>query len=106
MSEEIPTPRTDEMAKAMEMHSEGGQGNAARQLCRQLERELRALTEWRDISTAPNVDGMRILGYSDEWHIALPITWSPYRPSPHWTIDNGAVSSPTHWLPLPPPPKI
>lgn len=36
------TPRCDDIFKAMEMHSEGGQGNAARLLARTLERELTA----------------------------------------------------------------
>ena len=104
MSDTIPTPRTDkEVADMGELFTR--HADFARQLEIELA-ELSAATEWRGIESAPKITGIRLLGYSYEWQIAIPITWSPHRPAPHWTHDNGAVCAPTHFMPLPTPPKI
>ncbi len=59
---------------------------------------------WLPIDTAP-MDGQRVIGYTDDWRAVFPIKYSPNRPAPHWTTDDGAVHNPTHWTPLPPLPK-
>lgn len=70
------------------------------------ELELSALkaqpaSPWMPIETAPK-DERRILGYTDEWRAVYPVKYSPNRPAPHWTSDDGAVQRPTHWTHLPP----
>lgn len=61
-------------------------------------------TGWQPISTAPT-DGTRILAwpcYSRGVHV---VAWGGRRP-PCWRDDRGRVPvQPTHWMPLPPPPR-
>lgn len=62
------------------------------------------MSEWKPIETAPN-DGTKILVHYDDGETILDentcgTNWKPYRGRHH----NPCVSTPTHWMPLPPPP--
>ena len=79
------------------------EGDALRSLADQLD----AATKWRPIETAPR-DGARVLGL---W-ISAPggrnrCEVTAYIDVLGWTSDDGDCEweSPTHWLPLPPPPE-
>lgn len=54
--------------------------------------------EWQPIETAP-VDGFEILGF---FAGVVAITWF-FRGN--WEVGSGTVWEPTHWMPLPEPPK-
>ena len=74
------------------------------------------MSEWQPIESAPK-DGTKILLYYQDrsrvvcghWY------WDGYakKPRPYWTSDNEQLwgryfhreTSPTHWMPLPEPPK-
>lgn len=68
--------------------------------------------DWQPIETAPK-DGPGILAYipSAPWHDEPHICeafWSLWREGGGWRIsdhDNGCWVEPTHWMPLPTPPK-
>jgi hypothetical protein len=58
---------------------------------------------WASVEDAPKVNNRRVIGWCYEWSDCFIVKWSPNRPAPHWTTDDGAVTSyaPTHWQPLP-----
>lgn len=74
--------------------------------------------EWQSIETAPK-DGTRILGWGKGmvvWEIAWRGVRPPGFPADRWSDewigwtrvsfqDGPGCIKPTHWLPLPPPPK-
>jgi hypothetical protein len=72
--------------------------------------------EWQPIETAPK-DGAPILASSHgpwhDWHSAglhpTSVRWRVYHPNQKgkecWRDQRGNPVSPTHWMPLPPPPK-
>ena len=68
-------------------------------------------TQWRTIDSAPK-DGSKILLWA--WGKVAIGEWDmqPHhsQPRPYWTYDNRPVTTcrghpPTHWRPLPPPPR-
>ena len=66
---------------------------------------------WQDISTAPK-DGTTILGYMPERAFNVPIDdvatiyWYDEYATPAWVDTvSGENVDPTHWMPLPEPPK-
>jgi len=69
------------------------------------------MSNWRTMKTAPK-DGTPILGY-DGYNMTTVFYWHPYnRPGDGWwsLVEAGAYAedsewTPTHWMPLPPPPK-
>ena len=65
--------------------------------------------EWRDISTAPK-DGTSVLayqGFEDGGHRMLTMIWSEKGGVWSWRADVHSFLpfEPTHWIPLPAPPK-
>ena len=64
------------------------------------------MTEWQPIETAPK-DGTRVLAW--EYPYYTVVFWDddeeePYTPC--WKISYGGdIMDPTHWMPLPEPPK-
>ncbi len=63
------------------------------------------MSEWQPISTAPK-DGTEVLAFwsnSCSMGIVLHET-RPNRQGRHWCDEEGYVSDPTHWMPLPDPP--
>jgi len=75
------------------------------------------MNEWQPIETAPKDE--RILLYrptSPEWWRVIGGMYDSdeyaKKPKPYWTVDNWALgkleqrqNAPTHWMPLPEPPK-
>lgn len=78
--------------------------------------------DWQPIETAPK-DGTRIFLFFPEWrHSVQPGHWLDskeirygkiYRESAQWIVEGSAFFSiherklePTHWMPLPDPPKV
>lgn len=60
--------------------------------------------QWRAIETAPK-DGTRVLLYRAGLGESMAVAWFSHD-FDEWTPVNGSVfPCPTHWLPLPPPPK-
>ncbi len=61
------------------------------------------MTEWQDISTAPN--GL-ILGYRQGQYMELVycVSWVEKRDRFWQSLHGNRVEAPTHWMPLPPPP--
>jgi hypothetical protein len=59
------------------------------------------MDEWRDIGTAPK-DGTDILVFHPESKEQFVCYWE----LGCWmfSADTGLIGSPTHWMPLPPPP--
>jgi hypothetical protein len=66
------------------------------------------MSEWRDISTAEKVPGMRVLLADDmEWvFIGWWLEGQPHGPKGCWMTDDGdmADSEVVAWMPLPDPP--
>jgi len=65
------------------------------------------MTEWQPIDTAPKDDGMPIIVYGlSEYHKTYEYVhlayWKNYTES--WWFE-GEEMYPTHWMPLPAPPK-
>ena len=58
---------------------------------------------WASVKDSPKVNNRRVIGWCREWADCFIVKWSPNRPAPHWTTDDGAVTiyAPTHWQPLP-----
>lgn len=57
---------------------------------------------WQPIETAPK-DGAPILAYEPRWQTSLILRWGRY--SQTFEDDEGNPCDPTHWMPLPEPPK-
>ena len=57
---------------------------------------------WQPIETAPK-DGTRILLWLEPTRIAMPFAWQDGR----WMGDDYPLNmaTPTHWMPIPPPPE-
>lgn len=69
------------------------------------EKALNSEIEWQNVETAPK-DGSRILGWCMEW--SAPQSVQYYGPNIGWcqNFDDGPFKyQPTHWMPLPTPPK-
>jgi len=99
MSDIVKTPRMDAAAASvkkitdLDIFDEG---------CA-IERELRALTEWRGIESAPK-DGSEIIVLTEKSEIRI-VSYIEYHG--HFFAPSGTRKvNFTHWLPLPPPPKI
>jgi hypothetical protein len=60
-------------------------------------------TEWMPIETAPK-DGTYVLGYDPRAELA-PLVQVYWAPDGFWTCRFGRTWMPTHWMPLPEPPK-
>ncbi len=58
---------------------------------------------WRDIASAPK-DGSDILAYLPNFDCRSVVHWARINNSGHW-YDGWHVVNPTHWQPLPEPPK-
>jgi len=70
---------------------------------------LRALVEWRPIETAPK-DGTFLLLFDPHNDRTITVGfWSTQGLGPEWarwvSIPGAFGRKPTHWLPLPPPPR-
>lgn len=67
--------------------------------------ELEQAQTWRDIATAPK-DGRMILAYAKKWDQPGAVVWTDQ--GRWWGHDYGFVGDdelPTHWAPIPEPPK-
>lgn len=80
----------------------------ADRICAAVNRESGAVSEWRDISTAPK-DGTQILGLCSGKVSVYKWDAQPFhkRPRPYWARTFHPVSydlswQPTHWQPFPP----
>lgn len=70
------------------------------------------MTEWQDISTAPR-DGTRVLLLDDDGETILSGLWgrrffAKNDSDWQWVMfegDSETLCNPTHWMPLPQPPK-
>jgi hypothetical protein len=65
------------------------------------------MTDWQPIETAPK-DGMQILIYDPLCgiqQVGFDITGSKMGLTDAWIADDGGTYLPTHWMPLPDPPK-
>lgn len=67
------------------------------------------MAEWQPIKTAPK-DGTAILGWSEEMEEVMSIVWvddrgGSWRISSCSSMELGSWGQPTHWMPLPAPPK-
>jgi hypothetical protein len=63
-----------------------------------------AVTEWQPIETAPKDDGTKILAWFDEAEQIIILWWF----NEMWRFQGSHVPplpAPTHWMPLPEPPK-
>jgi hypothetical protein len=60
--------------------------------------------DWQDISTAPR-DGTEIIVLIRPKVIRLGWWFHPSSRTKDWHDENGNVIHPTHWMPLPAPPK-
>lgn len=62
--------------------------------------------QWQPIDTAPK-DGARVIVYCDRGaRIRIMKYWQPSNPdTPGFWIDGTGSATPTHWMPLPEPPK-
>lgn len=60
------------------------------------------MSEWKPIAEAPKQISTRVLGYSDGWGTDIF-----YFNGDEWVLFNEPlkVCRPTHWMPLPQPPK-
>lgn len=62
------------------------------------------MDSWRPIDTAPK-DGTEVIGLYGRKKIALCWYFRPSSNTEGWLDQNGNARRPTHWMPLPPPPK-
>jgi hypothetical protein len=66
------------------------------------------MTDWRPIETAPK-DGTRVLLYQVDSPIGAHKIWIQYcnaKWGEYWlSSDESLRMEPSHWMPLPPPPK-
>lgn len=63
---------------------------------------------WQPIETAPK-DGTPILAYETDWGYPISIRW--HQPWQSWVLNGvllklGDWGEPTHWMPLPAPPRL
>ncbi len=75
-----------------------------------LQAALERATRWQPIETAPK--DQEILGWANAWHLIKWFEkWDYDRRFPEaateggWIIGGGHVVKPTHWMPLPEPPR-
>ncbi len=63
--------------------------------------------EWQDIATAPT-DGTEVIAAAIYTVKGRPRVWNVYlasRDSDGWVTTRGGCAEPTHWVPVPEPPK-
>lgn len=55
--------------------------------------------DWQGIGSAPQVDGVDVLGWNPEWPCPRCVQWG----GETWEFsDDETAATPTHWLPYPP----
>ena len=62
------------------------------------------MSEWRPIITAPK-DGSEVLLYGQDGSVAISCWFKAHNFSAWIGYDNRKAAKPTHWMPLPEPPK-
>lgn len=55
------------------------------------------MSGWQPIETAPKDGGIILV-----WDDGVALAW--WHEQGYWTEDEGMISRPTHWMPLPKPP--
>jgi hypothetical protein len=66
------------------------------------------MDDWKPIETAPK-DGTRVLGFAGSGSKAIAIVswWNATNfAAGVWVNDRDQLFGPTHWMPLPAPPKV
>lgn len=61
------------------------------------------MSKWKPIDTAPK-DGTEVIGWGPSWDKPSLMEWDTLRNRGWRNLSNGE-KNPTHWMPLPEPPK-
>ncbi len=61
------------------------------------------MSTWKPIGSAPK-DGTEILASTINGHVQV-VWWEAYRSSGEWFHSDDGYTWPTHWMPLPEPPR-